>query len=107
MKGLIDELRVEKDKNAKHKEQYRILDRNSKIQQQRMVRLEETIRELKNALRQKRSNEETVPAEVSKPYHLIKADETIAELTRAQAVLAKAKEKDQKILKMQKKGFEK
>ena len=51
MKGLIDELRVEKDKNAKHKEQYRILDRNSKIQQQRMVRLEETIRELKNALR--------------------------------------------------------
>ena len=31
MKGLIDELRVEKDKNAKHKEQYRILDRNSKI----------------------------------------------------------------------------
>ena len=65
-----------------------------------MVRLEETIRELKNALRQKRNTEDAVPAEISKPYHLIKADETIAELTRAQAILSKAKEKDQKILKM-------
>ena len=72
-----------------------------------MVRLEETIRELKNALRQKRNTEDATPAEISKPYHLIKADETIAELTRATTVLTKAKEKDQKVLKMQKKAFEK
>jgi hypothetical protein len=32
MKSLIDELRVEKDKNLKLKETYRNLDRNSKIQ---------------------------------------------------------------------------
>jgi len=32
MKALIDELRVEKDKNLKLKETYRNLDRNSKIQ---------------------------------------------------------------------------
>jgi len=32
MKSLIDELRVEKDKNLKLKETFRNLDRNSKIQ---------------------------------------------------------------------------
>ena len=31
MKSLIDELRVEKDKNLKIKEQFRTLDRNAKI----------------------------------------------------------------------------
>lgn len=31
MKSLIDELRVEKDKNTKLKETYRNLDRNSKV----------------------------------------------------------------------------
>ena len=45
--------------------------------------------------------------EVGKPYHLIKADEKIEELTRATAVLAKSKDKDQKVLKMQKKMFDK
>ena len=53
MKGLIDELRVAKDTNSKLREQNRLLDRNSKAQQERMVRLEETIRDLKKALRQK------------------------------------------------------
>ena len=104
MKSLIDELRVEKDKNLKLKETFRNLDRNSKIQQQRMVKLEETIRELKIALKQKRGGEE---AEVAKPYHLIKADEKIEELTRATVVLTKAKDKDMKAMKMQKKSFEK
>jgi hypothetical protein len=69
-----------------------------------MINLEETIRELKIALKQKRGNEE---AEVAKPYHLIKADEKIEELTRATIVLTKAKDKDMKAMKMQKKSFEK
>jgi len=38
---------------------------------------------------------------------MIKADERIDELTRATVVLSKAKEKDSKILKMQKKIFDK
>ena len=33
MKSLIDELRVEKEKNTKIKEAFRTLDRNAKIQQ--------------------------------------------------------------------------
>ena len=33
MKSLIDELRVEKEKNMKIKEAFRTLDRNAKIQQ--------------------------------------------------------------------------
>jgi len=45
--------------------------------------------------------------QAGKPYHLIKADEKIEELTRATAILAKAKDKDQRVLKMQKKVFDK
>ena len=51
MKSVIDELRVAKDVNTKLREQNRVLDRNSRSQQERMVRLEETIRDLKRALR--------------------------------------------------------
>ena len=63
-----------------------------------MVRLEETIRDLKKALRQKQINEEALAGvttvEASKPYHLAKADEKIEELTRATAILTKTKDKD-------------
>ena len=48
-----------------------------------MVNLEETIRELKNAMKQKRGGDDA--PDVSKPYHLIKADEKIEEHTRATA----------------------
>ena len=75
-----------------------------------MVKLESTIRELKIALRNKKNGDDGNFAhggEVGKPYHLIKADEKIEELTRATAVLAKIKDKDQKVLKMQKKLFDK
>ena len=74
-----------------------------------MIKLESTIRELKNALRQKRNIDDgqVLGGDVGKPYHLIKADEKIEELTRATAVLAKSKDKDQKVLKMQKKLFDK
>lgn len=72
-----------------------------------MIRLQETIRELKNALRRKIVNEDSESIEASKPYHLIKADEKIEELTRATVILSKAKEKDQKVLKLQKKVFDK
>jgi hypothetical protein len=57
-----------------------------------MVNLEETIRELKIALKQKRGGDDA--PDVSKPYHLIKADEKIEELTRATAILTKAKDKE-------------
>ena len=70
-----------------------------------MIKLEETIRELKIALKQKRGVDDA--AEVAKPYHLIKADEKIEELTRATAVRTKAQDKEQKLMKMQKKSYEK
>ena len=70
-----------------------------------MVKLEETIRELKIALKSKRGGAEE--NEAAKPYHLVKADEKIEELTRATVVLTKAKDKDMKLMKMQKKSFEK
>ena len=74
-----------------------------------MIRLEESIRELKQMLKQKRlqENVSTVQQDINKPYHVVKADEKIEELTRATAILAKAKDKDQKVLKMQKKMFDK
>ena len=45
--------------------------------------------------------------EATKPYHLAKADEKIEELTRATAILTKTKDKDKKVLQMQKKLFDK
>ena len=47
MKALIEELRVSKDLNIKLKDQYRNLDKNSKMSQEHMIRLESTIRELR------------------------------------------------------------
>jgi hypothetical protein len=47
MKALIDELRIEKEWVNKLKDANRNLDKSSKIQQERMIRLEENIRELK------------------------------------------------------------
>ena len=47
MKALIDELRIEKEWVNKLKDTNRNLDKSSKIQQERMIRLEENIRELK------------------------------------------------------------
>jgi hypothetical protein len=69
-----------------------------------MIKLEETIRELKVALKQKRGDD---APDISKPYHLIKADEKIEELTRSTAILTKSKYKEEKLMKMVKKGFEK
>lgn len=69
-----------------------------------MIKLEETIRELKLALKTKKGNDDS---DIAKPYHLIKADEKIEELTRATMVLTKAKDKESKLMKMQKKSFEK
>lgn len=45
--------------------------------------------------------------DASKPYHLMKADERIEELTRATAVLSRSKDKDAKVMRMQKKVFDK
>ena len=77
-----------------------------------MIKLQTTIRELKGKLR-----EGAVPvddfygggfgSEASKPYHLMKADERIEELTRATAVLSRSKDKDAKLMRMQKKVFDK
>ena len=57
-----------------------------------MVKLEETIRELKVALKSKKPNQDD--QEIAKPYHLVKADEKIEELTRATAQLTKVNNKD-------------
>ena len=73
-----------------------------------MIKLQSTIRELKAQL-QVRSGlpEDYFHSDASKPYHLMKADERIEELTRATAVLSKSKDKDAKVIRMQKKVFEK
>lgn len=51
MKAILDELRLEKDRVSKLREANKNLDRTSKMQQERMIRLEENIRELKFALK--------------------------------------------------------
>ena len=75
-----------------------------------MVKMEETIRELKKALQFKQINSLKIDfdgGQQTQPYHLSIADEKIEELTRATAILAKNKDKDQRVLKMQKKIFDK
>ena len=75
-----------------------------------MVKMEQTIRELKKALQFKQLNSLKIDfggAEPTQPYHLAVADEKIEELTRATAILAKNKDKDQRVLKLQKKIFDK
>ena len=47
MKVVFEELRVEKDKVSKLREANRILDKTSRMQQERMIRLEENVRELR------------------------------------------------------------
>lgn len=55
MKQLMNEIRIEKEKGNRLKEQYRNLDRNSKNQQQHMVNMETQIRDLKQQLQKKKA----------------------------------------------------
>lgn len=73
-----------------------------------MIRLQQQNRRLKDEYeRRKFMNDDGMNAEAVKPHHMQKADEKIDELTRAAVVLAKSKEKDGRLLKMQKKIFDK
>ena len=44
---MMDELRIERDKNAKLREANRNLDKNSKMQVERMVKMQTELRDLK------------------------------------------------------------
>ena len=83
------------------------MERSTNKQHEHMVKLNATIRRLREELQMKKGYNDQEGPDVNKPYHMLKADERIEELTRATAVLARGKDKDAKILKMQKKIFDK
>ena len=85
---------MEKDKFSKLKDQYRTLDKSSLIQHERGVRQEETIRELKLALKSKKGLQDKLPP---------RADDRTMDLHRALDLYNKASEKEQKVIQMQKK----
>ena len=107
-----EELRAVKERSLKLAQQLRDTERSSQLQQERMVRLEEAVRDLKAQLLAKRAN----TLATIEPHHREASmlsslgDEDGARLTELQRearLLQKRTNKDEKLLKMQKKMFDK
>lgn len=85
-KGLMDELRIERDKNGKLREANRNLDKNSKMQVERMVKMQTELRELRAG--RKKTDERRAEEDLKL------TEDKLDELSRATALLAKTKETD-------------
>ncbi|CDW89336.1 UNKNOWN [Stylonychia lemnae] len=108
IKALVEEMRYSKERIRGLELKLRNEERTNKQQQEHMVRLEETIRELKGHSKKNQAIAEGgSKVEANKPYHLMKADEKIEELNRVVEMLTKAKEKDYKNFNFQKAKYEK
>lgn len=98
IKDLVEQLRVEKEKMNKLKEVNKNLDKNSRAQQERMIQMEESIRELRQALQKKKQKEEDL---------LMPAASSMTEDSNSKPSPRKSISKSQSMLKLQKKLFDK
>eukprot|EP00347_Sterkiella_histriomuscorum_P007411 403349026 len=107
IKAMVEELRYTKERSKILEQKLRNEEKINKQNQEHMIRLEETIREMKGISRKNMAIAQNGKTEVNKPYHLMKADEKIEELNRVVDMLTKTKEKDYKNFHFQKKQYEK
>ena len=103
---LNNDLRVEKDRVYKLKDQLRVLEKNDKQKQEHMIKLEQKVRKLETKLAEKKGDAEDTEI-MNNGYAQLKADEKIDELRRGLNAILKAREQDTKAFKLERKQFEK
>lgn len=101
-------MKYEKDKLFKVKEEYRKLERQSKLKQEHMVKTEKENRDLKELVYNlKKKGLDYIGSDGNDKVEKVKSDQKIDELQRVANGLLKQREKDGKLTRMNKKVHEK
>jgi hypothetical protein len=87
IRGLLEDLRILKEKHLDLQEKFRKEARGANLNFEQMMKLEEKCKEYRNMLSLKRG-ESISNDQQSKPYHLVVQEEKIDELTKVNGILA-------------------